>query len=279
MVIDIHTHTFPDRIAPMAIDKLKHASRTIPFSDGTVSGLCASMEHAGVDWSVVLPVATNPAKTASLNDASIAQTGKHGLIHFGAIHPDTPDALSELEHIAQAGLKGVKIHPVYQGVDIDDPRYLRILDKAGQLGLIVLMHAGEDIGFPGVVRCSPEMTARALRQAGPVKVICAHMGGWHNWNEVVDYLGPTSVMLDTAFTLGEITPLEEGDYTKEERLMLAGEPFVQLIKAFGSERILFGSDSPWADQATYIEQFCALDLTQEEKRNILGENARKLLGI
>lgn len=279
MIIDFHTHTFPDRIAPFAIDKLKHASRTRPFSNGTSAGLVRSMEAAGVDYSVVLPVATNPEKAASMNDSSIRMTGQDGLIYFGCIHPDTEHAEQELERIARAGLKGVKIHPVYQGVDIDDLRFLRILDKAGELGLIVLMHAGDDIGFPGIVRCSPEMTARALASVGPVRMVLAHMGGWRNWNRVADCLAHTSVMLDTSFSLGCITPLESGDYSQEEARMLDAEAFCCLVRTFGAERILFGSDSPWADQKRYIAQMNELPLFEAERAAIFGGNAAHLLGL
>lgn len=279
MIVDFHTHTFPDRIAAVAIDKLKHASHTVSFSDGTVGALRASMKSAGVDLSVVQPVATNPAKAASMNDVSIELTGRDGLIYFGCIHPDTQGAQQELTRIANAGLKGVKLHPVYQGVDINDPRYLRILEKAGELGLIVLMHAGEDIGFPGVVRCSPEMTADALRQVGPLKLVCAHMGGWRDWERVCDCLAGTSVMLDTAFTLGDITPLEADYYADEQIHMLGEEQFCRLVCAFGSERVLFGSDSPWANQETYLQAMRALPLTDREKQDILGGNACRLLGL
>ena len=49
MIIDFHTHTFPDKIAAAAIDKLQHASHSKAFTSGTVSGLQASMQRAGID--------------------------------------------------------------------------------------------------------------------------------------------------------------------------------------------------------------------------------------
>lgn len=280
MIIDFHTHTFPDKIAAFAVNKLKHASKTVAFSDGTASGLCAGMKKAGVDRAVVLPVVTNPAKTASMNSVSIEKTGCDGLIYFGGIHPDTPDAYGELRRLARAGIAGVKIHPVYQGVDIDDPRYLRILEKAGELGLTVMAHAGEDIGFPGVVRCSPEMIERALRQAGAVRIICAHMGGWRNWDSVVDCLADQpNVMLDTAFSLGCFTPLGPQDYSPEQTRMLDGQSFAALVRAFGAGRVLFGSDSPWADPSDVIDMIRKAPLTEAEKEDILGKNAARLLAL
>ena len=87
MVIDFHTHTFPDHIAARAIASMQSMSHTEAFCDGTVSGLTRSMAHAGIDRSVVLPVATNPLKLQSMNNASLAQNGRDGLIYFGAVHP------------------------------------------------------------------------------------------------------------------------------------------------------------------------------------------------
>ena len=279
MIIDFHTHTFPDKIAAAAIDKLQHASHSKAFTNGSVSGLQASMQSAGIDHSVVLPVATNPLKVSAMNDISCQLTGQNGLIYFGCIHPNMEGAEAELTRIAGKGLKGIKIHPVYQDVDIEDPRFLRILDKAGQLGLAVVMHAGDDIGFPGVVRCSPEMTASALRQVGPVKLICAHMGGWRNWERVIDCLAGTPVMIDTAFSLGTITPLEEEHYKEEELQLLKAEEFCQLVRAFGADRVVFGTDSPWDDQGAALEAIGALTLTEEEKEKILGGNAQRILEI
>ena len=277
MVIDIHTHTFPEKIADAAVKKLSSSGHIPYFSNGTAAGLKASMQKAGIDYSVVLPVATNPLKLDSMNTVSIEQNGKDGLIYFGAMHPDAPDWKEQLERLAKNKIKGIKIHPVYQNVDIDDIRYLRILNRAAELGLIVLMHAGDDIGFPDVVRCSPKMTANALRQVGDIKIILAHMGGWKNWKEVAGNLANTSAMLDTAFALGKITPLDD-TFSKDFLNLLNESDFIKLVRAFGSHRILFGTDSPWTDQKQSLDLIKNLSLTDDEKNKILGENAFKLLG-
>ena len=280
MIIDFHAHIFPDRIAAATVDKLKEDSRTQPFSDGAAGGLRASMARAGVARTVVLPVGTNPLKLRSVNDASLRVNAEDdGLICFAATHPDAPDWRQELDRCAAAGMKGVKLHPVYQGVDLDDPRFLRIMERAGELGLIVVSHMGDDIGRPGEVRCTPEMARAALRQVGPVRFVAAHMGGWRNWDRVVDALGDTGAYLDTAFSLGRLTPLTPDAYAEAELRLLQAEDFCALARAFGSERVLFGSDSPWADQAADLAQLRALPLTEAEKANILGESARRLLGL
>ena len=142
MIFDFHTHTFPERIAAAAVDKLQRASHTKPFSDGSERGLRESMQSAGIDASLVLPVATSPRQVVHINDASIEMNkavSETGVYSFGSIHPDFDDYAAELTRLAAEGVKGIKLHPVYQDVAFDDPRTLRLLEKAAELGLIVLI--------------------------------------------------------------------------------------------------------------------------------------------
>ena len=279
MIIDFHTHIFPEKIASRAISGMQAVSHAAVFCDGTLAGLRASMADAGIAYSVVLPVATNPAKLTSMNDAAIALNGKDGIFHFGAVHPQADNWKQELDRIAAAGLKGIKIHPHYQETDIDDIRYLRLLGRAAELGLLTVMHSGLDIGYPGVVRCSPAMTASALNQLGNIPIILAHMGGWKNWDQVADLLGPTGCMLDTAISIGRIAPLDPDHYRPEELPLLDDTSFCSLVRAFGSKRILFGTDSPWANQKAEAERIRSMPLTEAEKEDILWRNASRLLKL
>ena len=282
MIIDIHTHTFPDKIAAATLDKLKHLSHTIPFTDGTAAGLAASMARAGVDRSVVMPVATSPRQVPHVNDASARMNelgAQTGVLSFGCMHPDFDGWKEELARVRDLGLKGIKLHPQYQDTDFDDPRYLRILDRCGELGLVVLTHAGLDIGMPGKDNCAPEMVARVLEQVGPVKLVLAHMGGWRQWDRVEALLPETGVYLDTSFSLGEITPLDDGHYRPGDLPLLDEAAFLRMVRRFGPDRILFGTDSPWDDQETALARLRALPLEKSELDAILGGNARKLLEL
>ena len=282
MIIDIHTHTFPDKIAAATLDKLKHLSHTIPFTDGTAVGLAASMARAGVDRSVVMPVATSPRQVPHVNDASARMNelgAQTGVLSFGCMHPDFDGWKEELARVRDLGLKGIKLHPQYQDTDFDDPRYLRILDRCGELGLVVLTHAGLDIGMPGKDNCAPEMVARVLEQVGPVKLVLAHMGGWRQWDRVEALLPGTGVYLDTSFSLGEITPLDDGHYRPGDLPLLDEAAFLRMVRRFGPDRILFGTDSPWDDQGAALARLQALPLEPAELEAILGGNAKRLLGI
>ena len=156
MIIDIHTHTFPEKIAARAVEQLSHAAHILPFTGATNTELSLSMKKAGIGRSVVLPVATAGHQVIKLNDAAARineGTEETGILSFGCIHPDFEGYHDELARVRSLGLKGIKIHPVYQNEDIDSKTFLDIIYAACENDLIVITHAGLDIGFPGVVRC------------------------------------------------------------------------------------------------------------------------------
>ncbi|MBQ7704535.1 MAG: amidohydrolase family protein [Selenomonadaceae bacterium] len=282
MVIDIHTHIFPDKIAAEVIENLSKKSRAKYFSDGTLSGLLDSMKKFGVDKSVVLPVATAPRQVEKINSYAAAMNEKffaQGIIYFGCIHPDFENFRAELSRVKNLGLKGIKIHPIYQGVNLDDKKFLQILYRAAELDLIVVTHAGLDIGFPGVVNCSPEMARHVVKEIGEFKFVLAHMGGWKNWDEVAEVLAGTNIFMDTAFSTGTIPARSDFVWRAEDLKLLSVEGFMKLYKIFGADKILFGTDSPWSSPKTSIDFIKNLPISDVEKKKILGGNAEKLLTL
>ena len=190
MIIDFHTHIFPDKIAVRTIEALEAKAGLTASTDGTLNGLLTSMEAAGVDMSVVLPVVTKPSQFETVNTfaASVNEQYQGKLLSFGGIHPDTEDYKKELDRIKELGLKGIKIHPDYQGVMIDDVRYMNIIEYADSLGLIILTHAGIDIGLPKPVHCPPDRMRKVLDALHPKRMVVAHYGGWKQWEMVYQHL-------------------------------------------------------------------------------------------
>lgn len=261
MVIDFHTHTFPDEIAGKSIASLEGLAKIKAFTDGTAGGLKKAMEGC-VDLSVILPVVTKPSQFATVNHVAAKLNGEEKtLLSFGGVHPGSADIKGELKEIRELGLKGIKLHPPYQRTYADDPSYMKIMDYASELGLIISIHAGIDIGLPEPVYSAPKRIAKAVREVRPQKLILAHMGGWKLWDEVEEYLEGESVYFDTSFTNGY---MEEGQ-------------MLSIIRNHGTDKILFGTDSPWSGQAECLEAFRKLPLTEEEKEDILCNNAKKLL--
>ena len=240
------------------------------------------MDAAQIDLSVILPVATNTSQVEKINSSAAALNEEHfsdGIISFGCIHPDYTNYREELRRVKNYGLKGIKIHPVYQDTNLDDIKFLHILYRAAELDLIVIAHAGLDIGFPGIVRCSPQMAKKVVEEVGDFKFVLAHMGGWRNWDDVLKLLADTKVFIDTAFSTGEIIPRSDFHWAEEDLKMLNAAQFMNFVKIFGSERILFGTDSPWTSQKDSIAFIDNLSLTNTDKNKILGLNAKNLLKI
>lgn len=265
MVIDFHTHVFPDKIAARTIEKLSSCCNTMAYTDGTLNGLKKSMRENMIDLSVVLPVATRPSQFESLNNYAAEINGREGIISFGGIHPETEHCEEELKTIKRLGLHGIKLHPDYQEMFIDDPRYVRLIKCAVDLGLIVSIHAGLDIGIPDPIHCPPDRTATMLAQIDneEAKIVLAHMGGYDQWDDVEEYLVGKNVYFDISFCLGHI---------KDEQ-------FLRIVRDQGADRILFATDSPWSGHKETLNYLGKLGLTEEELNCILHVNAEKLLGL
>lgn len=265
MIIDFHTHIFPEKIASKTIATLEARSHMTAFTDGTLNGLCHSMEEANVNYSVVLPVVTKPSQFEHINTHSAHINNQNGILAFGGIHPDNDwECLSQIKSL---GLRGIKLHPDYQDAYIDDPRYIKIITHAIELGLIIVIHAGQDIGLPNPIHCSPEASHRMINQVkehcnlSDAHIVLAHMGGWKQWDAVEELLVGQPIYLDTSFSFGTISDQQA----------------VRIMKNHGIERILFATDSPWSSQKETIAHINSLPLTQSEKNCIFYQNAQHLL--
>lgn len=282
MIIDFHTHTFPEQIAARAIEKLSHSAHIKSYSDGTLAGLKRSMRAAAVDCAVLLPVVTKPSQQEDINRVAIERTAESretGILSFGGIHPDNENYREILKNMAEHGVPGVKLHPVFQSINFDDIRYLRIMDCACENDLIVLTHAGFDASFPGADFVSPARIRSAYDQVKPDKLVLAHMGGWADWDLAEELLAGCDVYLDTAFTLSLLRSDADGSSAAERYLPMSREQFLRMTAAFGSDHILFGSDSPWTDIAESLQLVRESGLKKSDLDAVLGGNAARVLGL
>lgn len=275
MIIDFHVHTFPEKIAPRALNKLSQSADMKYYLDGTLQDLQGSMQSAGVDRSILLPVATSPSQYESINRTVLVINERQeetGIFSFGAIHPDNENYRSIIKELSEHGVRGIKLHPVFQGVYLDDIRNLRIIECACEYGMIVTVHAGYDISFPGQDYATPKHILSMLDQIHPDKLILAHMGAWGCWDEVESDLAGAEVYFDTSFSL---TAIEHLDQHREEQL--SAEQFCWIVKKHGAERIVFGSDSPWSSQADSIAAVRKSGLSEREQEMIFSGSAKRLL--
>jgi len=267
MIIDFHTHIFPDKIAQKTIDLLSEKGGIPAFSDGTVNGLISGMESAGVDLSITLPVVTNPTQFDRINGfaAEINQEFAHKerrLISFAGIHPDCEDIDRKMAFIANSGFLGIKLHPDYQDTYINDDRYVRILECAVEYDLIVVTHAGVDVAY-SEVHCPPPLTLELIRRVPHAKLVLAHMGANAMFDEALELLCGENVYLDTAYVLR----------------FIGEEMFKKMLERHGEDKILFASDSPWSDIKKDVDILRSFDISDTAKEKIFCENAKALLKI
>lgn len=265
MIVDFHTHIFPEKIAVKTIRKLEEKAGVTAYADGREESLIQSMKKAGVDISVVLPVVTAPEQFDTVNHFAAALNEKYRdasvrLASFGGIHPDSPDYKKQLCQIKALGLSGIKLHPDYQNTFFDDIRYMRILDYASQLDLTTVVHAGIDIGYPDNVRCTISGICKVLDEVRPKKLVLAHYGGFRLWEQVEEFIAGRDVYLDTAYTAD----------------VIEDEIFLKILKKHGADKILFATDSPWSGQAESLAHIRRLVTDQKDLAKILGQNAQKL---
>lgn len=268
MIVDFHTHIFPDKVARGAVASLASAANLPAYTDGTAAGLRAALKRAGVTVGVNLPVLTAPRQFEGVlrfaTELNAAFRGE-GILSFAGVHPAQENIAAAMRAVREAGIRGVKIHPEYQDTFIDDEASYRLLAAAKSEGLIVVTHAGVDAAYRDrAVRCTPERVARVLdRLGGFPELLLAHLGGAEMYGEVMAHLAGREVYFDTAFVLP--------DTSREQLLALIGR--------HGAERILFATDSPWQDIAAEVARMRALALPTEDEARILYKNAAALLGL
>ena len=261
MLIDFHTHAFPDRIAAGAVKKVAFGAGDLtPSTDGTVAGLTAALAALNA-MGVLLPVATKPSQQRSINDWAILQKSDR-VIPFGSVYPLAPDAPDELERLHDLGLRGVKLHPEFQGFNVDDPKVRPLYHLIGRLKMIVVFHAGLDMAYMPPCRCAPKMLQRAMEDLDGAEVVAAHWGGYMMGQDVLTDLKPApNLYLDTAYSYS--------------RVLI---PQIRaLIDAHGPEHILFGSDTPWSNVRDEARLIRSLLLPADWQEAILFGNARRLL--
>lgn len=263
MIIDFHTHTFPEEVGKKALPMMAETSGIQPWTNATNEQLITSMKKNGIDYSVLMPVATRPKQVEKLNNIAAELNGKDGLLSFGAMHVDFENYKEEFKRIKELGLKGIKLHHDYMGIFFSELRSLRVISEAFEQGLMVLVHAGDDPYSKLVHHCTPEMIKAALPDLRGGTLIAAHYGGLMNADSVEEHLLGEDVYIDTS-----MTHYHSGIF-QLKRILLGHDP----------DKILFGTDSPWDDQGISLKVLDSMQLDKELKEKILYKNAMRLLGM
>lgn len=256
-IVDGHCHVWPDAVAEKALAAPSPGLRR--FGDGKIATLLATMDAAGVDRAICLGVANTPDRVEAANRFA-GSLDPARLIGFGSIHPGL-GVEENVESLRRHGLRGVKVHPLFQGYSLDDPHLLEVLD-ALQGEFVVVVHVGE--GGEGSSRCTPRML-RDLALALPrLELVACHFGGYLLLDEAEEHVvGLPSVYLDTSWPPG----LASVDRARVRRI----------VERHGADRVVFASDWPMSEPAADIAAVEALGLSDADTAAILGGNLERLL--
>ncbi len=268
MRIDFHTHSFPDALAPRAMETLVKNNSSImaisPHTDGTAGGAEALLRSVGIDRAVVCNIATNSKQESKVNGFAVSLLEKEFFSPLGSIHPDSEAKAEELDRLLGAGIKGVKLHPDYVGVELCDPRYDEIFSLLTERDMFAVLHTGFDPVSPDKIHATPEMLLATVKKYKNLKIIAAHMGGFMRSEKVLDLLVGTNIYFDTS--LSSIRRPEWNNLYK-------------ILDTHDENRILFGTDTPWTDPAAEIAFVENAPISSEKKEKIFYKNAERLLNI
>lgn len=265
-VFDIHTHTYPEAIANKAVVNLAKFYDFIVDRNGTYRDLESQAAENGVSGFLLFSVATNPNQVQKVNDsiAALAQKSReegYQAVGFAGIHQDFPDFEAEITRVEALGLRGVKIHPDIQSVDIDDPRMIKLCSIIeGRMPLY--LHMGDN--RPQYRYSEAKKLVKILDMFPRLEVVAAHLGGYQAWDEAEKHLaGRPNVWYDTSSALWAMTT----------------ERAEHMIKILGSDRVMFGTDYPVKSTKDELERFFKINLTDQQRSDILYNNAARFLKL
>ena len=272
-IIDFHTHNFPDELAPRAVDVMVKKLRgcLLPVGDGTLATQLADLDKSGVSRAVVCPIATKPTqfqvildRAKAMRDGVFGEEAAKRLIQLCSVHPADRNYAANLKEIADAGFKGIKVHPYYQDFDLSDPAVRPMFAALSDAGLVVQCHCGYDIGYPGRYdACGPREIEVLLKNVRPLKFIAAHLGGCRGFApHATDALLECGCHIDTSAL--------HRDWHCDEQM--------RLLRSWPTERLLFGTDFPWVhypEALRWVRTYRA----PEDHAAVLGGNAARLLGL
>ncbi|HCJ66040.1 MAG TPA: hypothetical protein DHV62_01610 [Elusimicrobia bacterium] len=278
-IVDTHTHLFPTRgVGKRVLEKIKKTYGVPYYCTGSPEELTETMKKAGVTYAVVMNQAA-----ANKEAMNWLVSGNFFVCAYARKHPELLPAigldkgmkrnpLEEINHKLKWGVQAVKLHPVAQEFYVNDRTMFPIYQKCEKVNLPIIFHCGKMMieGLPGYAH--PELFSDVLKSFPKLRVVLAHLGGGF-WKEVIKLADtfPETVYFDTAIALsGASIP---------SFLSLTDTQAVEMIRKIGVQRVMFGSDFPWINPKNDIERIKKLHLTDNEKRMILSENAKKFFGI
>ena len=258
-IIDFHAHIFPEKIAAKASASIGEFYSTDMAGNGTVEDLLQKGKEVNIVKYVVHSTATKADQVSAVNDFIRAACDSNDeFIGFGTLHPDFRDLDAECERMRSFNLKGIKLHPEFQGFSIDDSSMMDIY-KICERRFPVLIHVGDN----NLDSSNPRRLLRIIEEFPDLTIIAAHLGAYRIWDDSSHVLADSKVYFDTSSSLYYLEP----------------EKATEIIRRLGTDRIVFGTDYPMWSHESEMRRFKLLGLNEVERENILWKNAARLLKL
>lgn len=258
-IFNAHTHIFPEKIADKAVVNIGKFYDLKMYLGGTSEALIADGSPFGVEKYLVCSVATTAKQVESINSFVAGECEKHPeFVGLGSLHPDYEDIAGEVDRIEKLGLAGIKLHPDFQTFDIDDEKAFPIYEAA-EGRMPILFHMGDN----RYDYSNPHRLAKVLEKFPNLIALAAHLGGYQAWDKIDCIIGNPNVYFDTSSALDFMTPEAAGE----------------IIHRHGTDRVMFGTDSPMWTHKDELGRFARIPLTDDERQAILWDNAARLFGI
>jgi predicted TIM-barrel fold metal-dependent hydrolase len=261
VIIDAHTHIWPDRIADIALTS-NPVPGLEPRGDGKVSGLADDMVSSGVAMSCCLAIANEARHVERVNEFA-ASTRADDRFAFGTVHVDL-SVEDNMASLRKHGITAVKIHPLFQDYALDNPRLWELFEAFGD-EIAVITHVGEGGDAHRNSLSSPRMIQDIARQFPALRLVACHFGGYKILDDAEEMLAGADVVLETSWPPSLAT--------------LRPERVRSLIKKHGADRIVFGSDWPMTSPTEEIAVIEGLDLGDGDTKAVLGGTMARVLGI
>ncbi len=259
LIIDTHTHIFPDTYAAAVLQSTAKMFNVPTFGKATAADLLEKMDAEGISFAVIHMVSPTPTGVIDTNTWLIRHQQER-FIKFGTLHPLFKKCDDEIKRLKDGGVKGVKLQPDVQQFTPDERLHTyHMYEALAKQGLTVMFHVGgEPLPSPHD-RSKPGMILNIARDFPELKIIAAHLGGLNMWQEVYELLaGMPNVYMESSLSYEFIEPaLAE-----------------KIIRKHGHDKIFFGTDYPFGDVKISLASARSVPfLTEQEKENILGRNA------
>jgi predicted TIM-barrel fold metal-dependent hydrolase len=279
MIIDCHTHIFPEEVRK---DREAFCKRDEGFSFiyknskakmAGVEDLIASMDESGIDHSVICGFPWNQPDLCSFHNQYLMESAlryPNRLIVFVSLLFSNPDwSGKELVRVMKGGARGVgEIAFYHDEMTSQDIHFMKpILTQMEKQGIPLLLHTNETLGhsYPGKGRTPLERFYELILSFPNLPIILGHWGGGLPFYELMPEVrkGMANVYYDTAAS----------PFLYSKKIYAIASEIV------GVEKIFFGTDYPLISPRRYFKELEGSGLSGQDQKKILGLNFSRRFGL